>query len=253
MPEEEIEQVAEEPIAMDTPEAAVEEATSEPGDLYSIKVDGSEQQVSLDELRDGYQRQSDYTRKTQELADERRRLSQAESIVTALENDPSATIQSLARTFDVDLGSPRRSAESSSEDCYSDDIDADPEDPTSRRIAQLEARLEQQDRDSRQQAIEKQVVSLQGQYGDFDKSELFSHAVKHGIGNLEAALTHMRYSDVAGEAQKLKSELEVFEKKRDASMVESGGSKQPSAVPASEGTPSSIREAFAMALKQHAN
>ena len=63
----------------------------------------------------------------------------------------------------------------------------------------------------------------------------------------------MRYSDVAGEAQKLKSELEVFEKKRDASMVESGGSKQPSAVPASEGTPSSIREAFAMALKQHAN
>ena len=43
------------------------------GDLYTVTIDGADAQVSLDELRNGYQRQSDYTRKTQELASERER------------------------------------------------------------------------------------------------------------------------------------------------------------------------------------
>ena len=62
----------------------------------------------------------------------------------------------------------------------------------------------------------------------------------------------MRYSAVEQERSKLKSELDVYEKKREASTVEAGGSKQPSAVPDSKEVPSSIREAFSQALKQHA-
>ena len=55
------EEVAVEPSEMDTPEAAVtEEVSEEPGELYSIKIDGEEQQVSLEELQAGYQRQGDY-------------------------------------------------------------------------------------------------------------------------------------------------------------------------------------------------
>ena len=52
---------------------------------YVVKVDGVEQRVNLEELQSGYQRQADYTRKTQELARERERLTQAEAIVQALE------------------------------------------------------------------------------------------------------------------------------------------------------------------------
>ena len=82
------EEVAVEPSEMDTPEAAVtEEVSEEPGELYAIKIDGEEQQVSLEELQQGYQRQADYTRKTQEIAVERERLQQAEAIVSALETD----------------------------------------------------------------------------------------------------------------------------------------------------------------------
>ena len=241
------EEVALEPSEMDTPEAAVtEEVSEEPGELYSIKIDGEEQQVSLEELQAGYQRQGDYTRKTQELADERRRLAQAESIVTALENDPEATIGALARTFDVNTGNQ---SVSSIDDSYEMDEDLD---PNARKIAELEARLEQQDRFQRQQQIEKTVSDLQDKYGDFDSTELLQHAVKNGIDNLEAALTHMRYSAVEQERSKLKSELDVYEKKREASTIEAGGSKQPSAVPDVKEAPSSIREAFAQALKQHA-
>ena len=42
--------------------------------MYIVKVDGQEIQVPLEELLNGYQRQADYSRKTQALADERRHL-----------------------------------------------------------------------------------------------------------------------------------------------------------------------------------
>ena len=42
--------------------------------LYAVKVDGEEQEVSLDELLKGYSRQSDYTRKTQDLSTERKEM-----------------------------------------------------------------------------------------------------------------------------------------------------------------------------------
>ena len=58
---------------VDNPSGSAEVGT-EPGGSHTVKIDGAEHQVSLNELRDGYQRQADYTRKTQELATERQRL-----------------------------------------------------------------------------------------------------------------------------------------------------------------------------------
>jgi len=43
---------------------------------YKILVNGQEEEVSLDEMLKGYQRQSDYTRKTQALAEERKQNQQ---------------------------------------------------------------------------------------------------------------------------------------------------------------------------------
>lgn len=54
------------------------EDEEEPGlnTTYAVKVDGEEVEVSLDELMQGYSRQSDYTRKTQELASQRNEMTQ---------------------------------------------------------------------------------------------------------------------------------------------------------------------------------
>lgn len=41
---------------------------------HTVTLDGQEHPVSVDELKAGYQRQADYTRKTQSLAEERRQL-----------------------------------------------------------------------------------------------------------------------------------------------------------------------------------
>jgi len=53
-------------------EVEEEEATQETSPVYTVKIDGEEFEVTLDELRNGYQRQADYTRKSQSLAEQRK-------------------------------------------------------------------------------------------------------------------------------------------------------------------------------------
>ena len=67
--EEEIEESEEVEVEKDEQEALEEE---EQPKLYTVKIDGVEQQVTLDELQQGYSRQQDYTRKTQELSGQRK-------------------------------------------------------------------------------------------------------------------------------------------------------------------------------------
>ena len=50
----------------------VEEEQPEEAQSFTVKVDGKEVQVTIDELKQGYSRTEDYTRKTQALAQERK-------------------------------------------------------------------------------------------------------------------------------------------------------------------------------------
>ncbi len=60
---------AEEEVELDEQESFEEE---EQPQVYSVKIDGQEQEVTLQELQQGYSRQQDYTRKTQELSQQRK-------------------------------------------------------------------------------------------------------------------------------------------------------------------------------------
>ena len=55
-------------------ETEVEEVEEQP--VYRVTVDGNEIEVTQDELINGYSRQQDYTRKTQELANQRKTIEQ---------------------------------------------------------------------------------------------------------------------------------------------------------------------------------
>ena len=57
-------------------EESEEDEVEEEPDVYAVKVDGEELEVSLEELVQGYSRHSDYTRKTQELASQRDQMAQ---------------------------------------------------------------------------------------------------------------------------------------------------------------------------------
>lgn len=63
------------------------EAESEPTDvLYTVVVDGKEEQVKLDELLAGYSRTGDYTRKTMAVAEQRKAV-EAEAAQTRVERE----------------------------------------------------------------------------------------------------------------------------------------------------------------------
>jgi hypothetical protein len=59
----------------------VEEQGEEFEDVYTVMVNGQEQNVTFDELQKGYARQSDYTRKTTELANERNEFASEQQAV----------------------------------------------------------------------------------------------------------------------------------------------------------------------------
>lgn len=208
------------------------------GELYSIKVDGVETQVSLEELQSGYQRQSDYTRKTQELSRERERLAQGEAIVQALESDPHGAIASLGEAFGVgNMGNQTSEAESFE--------DLDPEEV---RLRRLESSIEHQEKALRQQNLQKEMNSLRDRYGtDINEHQLFSHALKHNIGNLDAAYTHMTYGDM----RKKVENAGIVEEKRAATIVEDKGGVAESNVERAVEAVSSIREAYMLAVNEH--
>jgi len=56
------------------------EEVSEP-QLYAVKINGEDVEVTIDELQSSYSRQADYTRKTQELAQQRKAVKEQQSEV----------------------------------------------------------------------------------------------------------------------------------------------------------------------------
>lgn len=71
-----------------------EEETEEP--RYTVKVNGEEYEVNLSELRDGYQRQADYTRKSSEVADEKRQLQQHAEQIEQMRGQLAAEYERIA-------------------------------------------------------------------------------------------------------------------------------------------------------------
>ena len=73
--EEEEAEPAEEEAEEESEESVEEEQPKE--ELYTVRVDGEDVEVTLDELSKGYSRQQDYTKKTQEIAEYRKHYQNA--------------------------------------------------------------------------------------------------------------------------------------------------------------------------------
>jgi len=90
-----------------------EEESEETGEgdeeeLYLVKVDGEEHGVTLDELLNGYSRQSDYTRKTQELSSDRKEMeglqSKYNSEIQQIQAERRQYMESLQQIIELSAG-----------------------------------------------------------------------------------------------------------------------------------------------------
>jgi len=152
-----------------------------------VKQDGQEIDVPLNEALQGYQRQSDYTRKTQEAAVLREQAQEALRLQQAFQADPGLTVQVLARQAGVSveefLGmSPRQQAAAVAEveDEYADPLEKAIAQERAERIA-LQERIDQRDADDYLRA---QVQGLKQAYqiSDEDVRSVVQQALQLGVG-----------------------------------------------------------------------
>lgn len=87
-----VEEAADEPVLELEPEAEAEAEEDDP--LVTVKIDGKAVEVKLSELKNGYQRQADYTRKTQEVSEARRA---ADAEFTKAQQERQTYAQNLQR------------------------------------------------------------------------------------------------------------------------------------------------------------
>jgi hypothetical protein len=97
------EEEAEEALESDEVEYEVEEPDAQTDTSYTVKIDGEEFEVTLEELRNGYQRQADYTRKSQSLAEQRKAYEANLQAVQAERNQYAQVLENMSANQNAEL------------------------------------------------------------------------------------------------------------------------------------------------------
>ena len=233
----------------DTGEAEASEPQLSDDDLFNLdeyaeksillKIDGEEIVVPLKEALAGYQRQSDYTRKTQELSEQRKQFQMAEALQEALANDPAGTLQLLQQHYGV------QEVQSEEEDLWTD--------PVMKELNDLKRWKSELEYERTLGQIEKEIQSLENKYGEeFDRDEVIAKALAMGSTDLEATFKMIAFDKVFTEKQKATKQVAETktrtEAKRSAQVV-SGGSSSKGSGTAPVQAPKSVLEAWKNAEK----
>lgn len=187
-----------------------------------LEVDG--QQWTPDHVRQGALMQSDYTRKTQELAQQRAELEQqrvhadaASQLIAALQSDPASTIAQLAEMSGLDIREVLSGQGQGLEpegglgDDLGDPNELDPNTPLGQRLGNIEAMLEQvlgQTDQLETESVEswldqetEAVAPLFERLGvPMDPNELYQYAVDREVPDVETAAKSLLFDKLIAEA-----------------------------------------------------
>jgi hypothetical protein len=225
----------------ETPEPELElfDYTEIADKVIKLQVDGEEVVVPVKEALAGYQRQADYTRKTQELSEQRKQIQYAAALAEALQNDPAATLQLLQQQYGI--------ANQPQEEEWLD--------PAEQQFRSLEQRIAAFEQQKALDELTRTIDSLQGKYGDdFNADEVVATALAKGSTDLEAVFKQITFDKVYSKAtdaqKKLMDEQSRVQAKRQAAVVTGGAAAKAPVVPA-KAAPKSVYEAFEQAKKAH--
>lgn len=192
-----------------------QELTPEPNDQsFTIPYKGEEIEVTLDELKNGYLRQNDYTIKTQEIAG-------LKAFNEAFQKDPAGVIKMLAEENGLTLSQARTQA-----NALVDDFDE--LDPFTQRLNSVEASIAAQAQSAQEAQIRAeatQAIANHKELAGLTPEALVEYAWMNGItGNLETA-ARLRAIEI-GQEEAARNTAQVIAKKRDASVVAGGSAAQ---------------------------
>lgn len=239
-------QVSESAVTGNTPEVGTELFNwNEYADRHvRLNVSGEEVDVSLKEALSGYQRQADYTRKTQELGEQRRQVQFGAALQEALQSDAKGTLEMLKEHYGLNA------EESSDEDSYVD--------PGELRIRQLDSRIKAFEQEKAQADLARTVESLSSKYGNaFDAEEVVAKALATRNPNLEAVFKQIAFDRLfenQAVAKNVQSKIAQDESariqaKRDANVVSNTASARSADLSSKPIT--TVAEAFELAKRQH--
>jgi len=123
-------------------------------------------------LRQGYLRQSDYTRKTQAAAERQRQAEWADNLQNHLRTDPVGTLRQMAEEFR--LIPPGQ-----------EEYDFQEPDPYAERFNEVEQRLNAVALRETEAAIRQEVVDVRNRYADFNPDEvlpMIAELGSYGVG-----------------------------------------------------------------------
>ena len=161
-----------------------EDVNTQPTETITNEIEIGGEKYTLDEIkefRQGYLRQSDYTRKTQELARQRKEMQDAVELYNYLRENPYLLQNLQSETIDSDI---RNVAQQLT--------------PEMQKIQELEMRLAQQDLDN-------EINTLKSKYTDFDEVRVLQEAERRGITDLEFVYKALREDDKV-DVDKIKEE-----------------------------------------------
>src|SRR5690606_31041659 len=125
----------------------------------TVEIDGKE--ITLDELKNGYLRQSDYTKKTQEARRKEQQAEQALQLLEQLKSNPQLS-QQLSEQLGFEMLDPKVAQYKELENRYYDLY------------------------------IQNELRTLRDKYGDFEEGEVLEIAMNEKIENLDTAFHIMK-------------------------------------------------------------
>lgn len=132
----------------DTDEVEEEEEVEQP-EVYTVKVDGEEFEVTQDELLNGYQRQQAYTKRSQELAEQRKAFEAEAQQVAQMRDAYAQQLEQLSQYNQQILGEAEP------------DWDALAKEYSAEELFLYKTKLDQQKEQARQVEAERQAIAQQ--------------------------------------------------------------------------------------------
>lgn len=235
--EENVETEVEEVESVEPTESDVEESSEtqeEATTPETINIGGEEYTLDeLNEFRQGYLRQSDYTRKTQELAKKRKEYEDAIEMYEYLKENPYL-LDVINTNEDVDQTFKEQAFELT---------------PEMQRIRELEMKMAQKE-------LDMEIKELKDKYDDFDEVKVLQEAEKRGISDLEFVYKALR-EEKEVDVEKIKREaveeakkeiMTEIKKNKDVTKTLIKDEKEKATEPSIELTPAQVRVAKGMGL-----
>lgn len=171
-----------------TPEATTEPTEPATPTLQELEIEGIGK-VKIDDIKEwqkGNLRQSDYTRKTQELAKQREELAEAVEVFNYLKENPQIVqaLQAIDEQGVVDNGVMQKTS------------------PESAMMKQLYY-------NQKSMEVDMQLDKLRDKYGEFDAVEVLNMATQLRTEDLEHAYKLVNYDKIAVDQQKLKEQVKA--------------------------------------------